>query len=232
MKFRDIKFGGITNRYYFHDLDNIKPHQNVMFGEIFRDYIYEHKGCFIKPGDVVLDGGANVGVFTLYALMKGAKLVITVEPNPTVFYLLQKTLSEALPKINNHGRVVFVNRALWNSSGEYLRFNTSLSGSGSARVVQRGQRHQARVLSTTIDLLVEEIGEGVNFVKLDIEGSELKALSCAIGSVKKYKPSFSVCLYHKPEDAVEIPEFMNNLQVYEEPVIVRYHNHDKVGIWS
>src|SRR5271169_1384476 len=36
----------------------------------------------VQPGDVVLDCGANVGVFTHEALADGARLVVAIEPAP------------------------------------------------------------------------------------------------------------------------------------------------------
>jgi hypothetical protein len=36
----------------------------------------------VRAGDIVLDCGANVGVYTRAALMNGAKLVVAIEPAP------------------------------------------------------------------------------------------------------------------------------------------------------
>ncbi len=45
--------------------------------------IYDHPLAKIRTGDVVIDGGANIGVFTRHALDLGASIVIAVEPMPT-----------------------------------------------------------------------------------------------------------------------------------------------------
>ena len=44
---------------------------------------------------------------------------------------------------------------------------------------------------------VDEIVDGkVTFIKMDIEGSELKALHGAEKTIKKYRPKLAICIYH------------------------------------
>ena len=49
--------------------------------EIFVDKLYLQEGVSILPGDIVLDVGANIGVFTLFAAKQGAQ-VYAYEPVP------------------------------------------------------------------------------------------------------------------------------------------------------
>ncbi|HSW48905.1 MAG TPA: hypothetical protein VLH09_01965 [Bryobacteraceae bacterium] len=47
----------------------------------------------IHPGDIVLDCGANVGVFTREALKRGARLVVAIEPAPVNIECLRRNLA-------------------------------------------------------------------------------------------------------------------------------------------
>ncbi len=55
------------------------------------------------------------------------------------------------------------------------------------------------------------LGSDVNFIKMDIEGSEIEALQGAKYLIKKNKPVLAICLYHKPDDLWEIPILINRI---------------------
>lgn len=48
-------------------------------------------------------------------------------------------------------------------------------------------------------------------IKMDIEGSELKALKGAALTIKEHHPILAVCVYHKKEDLVTIPQYIKSL---------------------
>ena len=58
------------------------------------------------------------------------------------------------------------------------------------------------ILGESIDNVIKE---EVTFIKLDVEGAELRTLMGAAETIKKYKPRLAISIYHKPEDIYEIP---------------------------
>jgi len=62
----------------------------------------------------------------------------------------------------------------------------------------------------------------VSFIKMDIEGSELKALWGAEEIIRNQKPKLAVCVYHRPEHLWEIPLYLKSL-VPEYRIFLRHH---------
>jgi FkbM family methyltransferase len=118
----------------------------------------------IRSSDIVVDAGANIGIFTLLAARK-AKLVIAVEPDPENFEYLKRNV-----RLNRAENVVLVNKALSNYVGEGF-----MSGKGPLKALS----HQGvPVKVTTIDEVIRELGLNTfDILKMDVEGAELNALS-------------------------------------------------------
>ena len=64
--------------------------------------------------------------------------------------------------------------------------------------------------------------EKVTFIKMDIEGSEPKALLGAEEIIIKQKPKLAICVYHKPEHLWEIPLYLKKI-VPEYKIFFRHH---------
>lgn len=150
--------------------------------------------------EVFVDGGGYNGETTLgfinWAGGDYSKICV-FEPFIEMFQFVKKRVIEE--KIE---RIDLYNNALW-SKKESLYFLESGSGS---HVAKKGT---VAVKGVSLDEVLKE--EIVTFIKLDIEGSELEALKGAKNIIKKNKPRLAICIYHKPEDILEIPTYILEL---------------------
>ncbi len=63
--------------------------------------------------------------------------------------------------------------------------------------------------SETIDSIVGR--NAVSLINMDIEGFEMMALQSAKETIKKHHPVLSICVYHKPDDLLVIPDYISDL---------------------
>lgn len=72
------------------------------FSEIFEKKCYEQHGVVIKNGDVILDIGAHIGLFSISLMERFQRLKITcVEPSPTTHTCLARNLEKS-PRRDDH----------------------------------------------------------------------------------------------------------------------------------
>lgn len=138
----------------------------------------------IKQGDVVLDIGANIGYYTLLASKKvGAHgRVYAFEPDPTNFSLLRKNVA-----LNGCENVILVNKAVAARS-ETLKLYLSEVNFGDHRTYASEEaRESISIECTSIDDYFRDKDENIDFIKMDIQGFECKALSGMQATLKMSK---------------------------------------------
>ena len=53
--------------------------------------------------------------------------------------------------------------------------------------------------------------KGRLYIKMDIEGSEMDALRGAENIIKEHTPFLAICVYHRKNDVIDIPKYINSL---------------------
>ncbi len=170
---------------------------------------YGGSGRGVRAGDVVLDCGASVGVFTRAALRAGASLVVAIEPAPWPVECLRRNFAAEI----GQGRVIVVPKGVWDREDKLERtVAQERSTSAGTVVLGHGTRLGAIVPLTTIDQIVQDLKlSRVDFIKMDIEGAEPNALRGAVQTVAHFRPRLAVSLEHRQSDPDTIPALTRKL---------------------
>ncbi len=166
-------------------------------------HIYGPPSQFVHQGDVVLDCGANVGTFARFALDAGARLVVAIEPAPDNLECLRRNFEKEIAE----KRLVVYPKGVWDKEDTLeLLVDHDNQAADSFVIHRQGAKAVARVPLTTIDHMVSELAlDRVDFIKMDIEGAEVKALYGARSTLQRFHPRMSLSVYHQADHPVEVP---------------------------
>lgn len=140
---------------------------------------------YLNPGDTFLDVGGHVGYTAMVAAVAVGERgrVVTFEANPDNARVIRLNLA-ANPDLAPRIRVEEV--AAWDSTGR-AGFEGQ-AGSTVGHVVDSGQSGMATVRTTRLDEFVDASGLDCAFVKMDIEGGEVRALPGMTGLFASKRP--------------------------------------------
>ena len=152
--------------------------------------MYGHAGGLgVRQGDVVIDAGAHVGLFTRTALAAGASKVIAFEVTPKALLCMRRNFAKEIAD----GRVVVVDKGVWNEEA-WLPL-VIVEGCSVCNSVTHNMPATIQVPLTTIDHAMAELHiEHVDFIKLDIENAEANALRGAANTLRTSHPRLAVAL--------------------------------------
>jgi len=156
---------------------------NYQWFEMFHHYVfedngcdYERMGCYIQEGDVVLDLGANIGVFAHRAETRGAAEVICFEPVTPTFSCLIKNKG---PKTCVYKNAVGANSGFmtFNIHTDYTHIGGGTNHTQDFLLKNRDVIYSERVIVIGINDIFEGINTKIDFMKIDIEGGEVDVLT-------------------------------------------------------
>lgn len=186
---------------------------------------YEIPELRLTKGDVVIDAGANMGLFSAHAASKGC-FVHAFEPDSRVMEYLNRVV-ELNPGMN----IKVVASALSNISSQSNKLFLSHQCGGSTMFKQDlGYLTGEEVsISTTRldDYVISEDLRSVDFIKADIEGFEEELLQGSYKTIMYFKPKLSLCTYHKQG----APATLEKLILDIEPRYNIIHRYLKLYAW-
>jgi len=191
---------------------------------------------FVKPGDVVIDGGANMGAITIpLAMMVGEEgHVHAFEPQEFIRYVLCGNVAlNSLYNVTIYDRplsdsddhlLYCINKQLKNDDGVYFYDEQGQHYGGLYLTPEKRFDDDVPLKTMTIDSMFLP---KLDFMKLDVEGCEIATLRGAQETIKKHQPI--MVLESMPWDAPKIIDYLKSIGYVHQSVRLRYFNPDN---WS
>jgi FkbM family methyltransferase len=198
-------------------LDLYTHRASILDTFLLRQLVYEREGTRVgaEPGDFVIDGGGCWGHTSLFLAdqvgLNGKVFSFEFVPENLEIFRKNLSLNPVLAE-----RISLVCEALWDRSGDVINYVEYGPGSSLTKAQDpdwTGKKLLAHPVRTrSIDEFVKSASiRKIDFIKLDVEGSELQALRGAAETIRTFKPRLAVSAYHKEEDLLSIPSYLNSL---------------------
>lgn len=186
--------------------------------EIYFEKVYNWLEQNIKPNTILIDAGAHIGLFTVRATrILGRKgTIVTIEPHPENYQLLLRNVA-----LNSLKNVIPVNVALSDTGGLtelYVSHDTSAHS-----LIPYRSRRRLIVKCETMDNLLSKLKLSWKtsvLVKMDVEGSELKALSGAQNLLNRTNTKILIECHSKMDDTRRICEYLSR-QAFETRIVIK-----------
>jgi FkbM family methyltransferase len=193
-------------------------------------HVFRHLQRLIRPGAVVYDIGANVGLFSArFARWIGMEgWLYAIEPNPMCVYFLRANLEHA--RVRNFTILPVAVSDRRSDCGFSINYGSSLIGVGGDSAVAGKPGHQIRVEGERLDSLIATFNlSKPDFIKLDVEGAEASAVAGMVRTLEKSRPSFMIEL-HGRKAASDTLECLSELgyQYLLSSTSTRYRNAEEL----
>ena len=134
--------------------------------------------------------------------------VIAIEPAPENLECLRRNFAAEIAA----GWVIVYPEGVWDKDDVLKLWINPKNSAADTFVGQFKNTPFVEVPLTTIDKLVEELHlPKVDFIKMDIEGAEQKAIVGAKNTIAKFRPRMALCIYHLPDDATMVPQLVHDV---------------------
>jgi len=204
----------IKNNYITYELkNNIKykirasSADNLVIWEVNLLRQYDRKGFEIKETDTIVDIGAHIGIFSVWAAKFAKKgKVYSFEPFQENFQLLKHNI-----ELNNIKNIETFNLAIAKKEGKMNLFISTNTGGHSIYNLP-GHTKEIGIQTITLDKIIDQKNiKNIDFLKMDCEGAEYDILfNCkdkTLSTIKKISME-----YHNIDEKFNIKALKNFLE--------------------
>lgn len=192
---------------------------------IVKDIDCYEKFYNIKPGDIVLDCGANEGLISIIYSQKVRQdgKVFSFEPDSKniIEFNKNKLLN---PDCNN---IKIIQEGLWDKDDEVLFYESGTVASSFFYETEKSESKSVKVTSIDNFVYNEKI-EKLDFIKMDIEGAEIEAVKGSMKTIREFKPNFAIASYHIINDKPTYIELEDFFKKIDYPCMTKFFDNGEI----
>lgn len=190
-------FYAILNNWYNYDFINLEQVMEKCFSHYFdldiiptcQEEVFVDLGAF--TGDTIKD---FIGIYG-----DNYKKIYAYE-------MTEQSMRELKERVKNYPRIIYEQKAVSDEVGMgSIKIHEISTSSNQLELEEIGE-----IEVTSLD---DDINEKITMIKMDIEGSELKALKGAENHIIKDKPKLLLSVYHGYEELLTLWEYLEKLDL-------------------
>lgn len=176
-----------------------------------RNQYFDEDLILLREDEVFIDCGAYHGdtvkkFIRCYqrGFQKSLYNIVAFEPDEEIYSRLKE-------KYRKNSRVRTICAGV-SDKEKYLFFEKNKGGGTTGKFLEaehKSGEHDMCVQVKVIDKVPE--CKDATFIKMDIEGFEMKALHGAMQTIQRNKPKLAICIYHSDRDMLEIIRYLHQL---------------------
>jgi len=195
----------------------------------------------VKSGTDTIDVGVYRGVYS-YELSRLSNHVHAFEANPIIYKYLQNNLTKIIKNITLYNFALSDRKGVSSFRVPIRRKTIFQSQFEEKYHAGRGTIHDANIFNKFDKFDVETIkldeltfSNQISFIKIDVEGHELKVIDGAKKTIKKHKPNLLVEIQkeHSKEELVDSITYIKNLQyesyIFHNGALLKIHDYKKLN---
>lgn len=181
----------LTNDYKFLETSNINNHPQYFPGKDIMEFtdkeVFVDAGTFM--GDTILQFIKTVGGQDSF------NKIYSFEPDKNLF-----TIAESVINLQKRRDAIKLFPYALFDKKDKVSFCEGFVGNSSIQ-----EDGTVTVDAVALDELLSDREDKITYIKMDIEGAEMKALDGAKNIIFKDCPKLAICIYHNPQELWEIP---------------------------